>query len=706
MTLQDALRAYLDTSGESMRSLSLRAGLGAKAVADILSGKSRYPTPRTVAALTDATGTPLPAPEPEQRMTYAALFRALREGARDEAAAKQAERRISRLTWLLRNANWIAETTMVDRQAVIAFFAANTPATFGLKKSSYATYKYDILEVIDTATGRGRKRTIDDIAGPYRAIQDRVRQSDLPLDLKNNAGSFFVYLHDEGIAPGEITTDTLAAYFEHRLSVARTTEKTCRKHVKRVAALLARLTRDPDFAEYGFAAPPHPFPDTRDKFGISEATIAPLIAEFDRRVAPWVLGEMSRDGLSRAEFIAVLDRAVVEEDPRKARLQARKRARGKRSKDARRNEKLSESGFLLPNQQWSERTLATRRAQIVALAKALAAETGYVIDTLEDLTDPDVVEEAADILAEINAGEFPSSYVAVVLKTIRKIAVGLVGREAADLDALSELIEAHATDETAMSERNLAKLRAFTETQIGAFLDLSSKMLNDLNAEVDRRRRQQKRETGRRPARLEVYDRALAQRVMLVLAHDILLTRAPRRGNVTAIRLDWIRWREGCATIVVPSIGVKGRDGQDPDLLIPLGPAQSDLLRVFIDRIRAKALLDGDEENPFLFPIQDIGGSRRNQPYKALLDRLCREVHVRIGVRINPHLYRHLIGWIWLREDPDRLPEVQKLLGHKRLETTLKFYIALDESLALQRWQDHINERQKRPDRLRARLAA
>lgn len=44
------------------------------------------------------------------------------------------------------------------------------------------------------------------------------------------------------------------------------------------------------------------------------------------------------------------------------------------------------------------------------------------------------------------------------------------------------------------------------------------------------------------------------------------------------------------------------------------------------------------------------------------------------GIRMNPHLYRHFLGWLWLKEDPDRLPDVQRLLGHKSLETTLAFY--------------------------------
>lgn len=67
-----------------------------------------------------------------------------------------------------------------------------------------------------------------------------------------------------------------------------------------------------------------------------------------------------------------------------------------------------------------------------------------------------------------------------------------------------------------------------------------------------------------------------------------------------------------------------------------------------------------------------------------------------MSVKINPHLYRHFLGWLWLREDPDRLPDVQRLLGHKRLETTLAHYAEIDEDLALDRWSKYLADQKSR----------
>lgn len=56
MTVGDELRAHLDETGESMRALSLRSGLNAKAVSDILSIEGLKPRYKTLAALSEATG--------------------------------------------------------------------------------------------------------------------------------------------------------------------------------------------------------------------------------------------------------------------------------------------------------------------------------------------------------------------------------------------------------------------------------------------------------------------------------------------------------------------------------------------------------------------------------------------------------------------------------------------------------------------------
>ncbi|SFQ10600.1 site-specific integrase [Tranquillimonas alkanivorans] len=691
MTLQDALRAELDASGCSMRALSLRAGLNPKAVSDILTRPGLRPGRSTIDALSTALGTTLPLPAETGPETYAELMRRIGETAPPDAAVK-ARRLQTRLGWLCRKAGWFPEIEPVDRQKVLKFFADNEAATFGLSAGSYATYKSEALDAIDVACPAARPLDVRDIDGDYAAIHARIRDSDLPRDLKNASGAFLTWLHDSGIAPAEITTDTLEAYYHHRLARGRKTEETCRKHVKRMATLLSKLASHPDFTAFGFAAPPHPFADGRTKFGVSDAQIAALMAEFDQRVAPWVRGKVSNTGLGRREFLEELDGRRSDASGRTRRTRRTKRGRASRSE--RQGEALKARGFLLVDEQWSPDTLSRRRAFVAAAAKAVLAETGDPIDTLEDLTDPDTVEEIACTLSEINAGAFPSSYVESGLKALHKIAAGLLCRDPEDLSDIVETIREFRVSERGIAARNREKLKEFTDEKLADFFNLSATLLAEVNAEIGARRKRSASSPGTAVVTADV-----GQKVMLVIAHDIMLKRAPRKANLVESRLDWIRTRGKISTLVIPARKVKHRTDDDPDLPIPLDEDESDLLWRFIEDIRPHVLAKGDARNPYLFPGQDRSPGKSNRPYRNILERLCREIHRRIGVRINPHLYRHLIGWAWLRENPDRLPDVQKILGHKSLQTTLDHYAELDESLALDHWQEHINARKARPSR-------
>ena len=102
--------------------------------------------------------------------------------------------------------------------------------------------------------------------------------------------------------------------------------------------------------------------------------------------------------------------------------------------------------------------------------------------------------------------------------------------------------------------------------------------------------------------------------------------------------------------------------------------------------IRAKALKPDDSDNPYLFPSPRGGG----RPNRNVLYSLCKQVHRHVGVQINPHLYRHLVGWIWLRDCPEALPLVKQLLNHKSIETTMKYYAQIADQTAVAAWQKFV----------------
>ncbi|MCR9150287.1 MAG: site-specific integrase [Rhodobacteraceae bacterium] len=679
MTLQDALREHLAASGQSIQRLALQAGLSPKAVAGILNQPGRRPTQKTLDALGEAIGCQLPEPGP--RKTYASLIGTLSKKTGQESVDRRNAMLVSRIRKVVRAAGWVPEIEEVDKRRMLERFAGWSPASLGLSPGSFATYKADVLTAIATGCGANRKAGSRDLSGLFREIHEAIQESDLKQDLKLSSGSFLFFLDRCGIMPDEITETVLHDYYWHRVSDSNKTEVNCRKHVKRIAALCTRLSSRPEFSRFRFPAVSHPFADGRDKYDVPESVLAAFLEEFDGPVTRWAMGTESRDGLPYAAFLAQLDskERTLRADDKKSLLKPRKGGRRK-SEEERRS-----AGFLREDETWSTGTLANRRGLLLAGAKALYAATGFLIESIAEYTDPEVVESVLEAVAAGNSdSEYPSSYASTIGKTLKKLARDYVGRESQDIEAIASLIKDHASGEKGIAKRNRAKLREIVGARQQRLIDVGEILIDEVNAELDRRARR-----CRGVLRKDLIDAELARDVMCVVASDILLARAPRKENLVGIRLSWISWQDDLAAIRVPNVEVELRNVDDPDLVIPLGPHESRRLRLYLDKIRPKALRPGDATNPFLFPAQGptVG---RDAAFVGLVERLMRHTKRIVGIRMNPHLYRHFVGWVWLREDPNRLPDVQRLLGHKSLETTLQHYAEIDENLALDRWQQFL----------------
>lgn len=696
MTLSEELRYYLDASGESLRALSLRAALNPKAVSDILNIPGLHPRHKTLAALSAATGRNLFGCTATALKTYADLIHAATtcDEKRDNGLA-------SKLKWLCHNAGWSPELKIVCKQDVIDFFDAHNAVRFNLSRGSYATYRSALVKAAGEGQSRQRCRRIDDVGGIYRDVHAAIKDSDLAKSAKIASGSFLLFLSDHKIAPGNVTTETLSVYYNHRVKVSSKSAVTCEKHVREIASLLRRLAADPALARFGFTAAKHPFADKRNKFGVLDQAIASLLAEFDTRVGPWAAGLVSRDGQSMKDFISGVDLAEAAHpvDDKKSQLRARKKVKGGRAGQTASpvgtsvTAQLRQAGFIVGKARWSAKTLSCRRGYVISLAKAIIASTEVVPETFEELTDPEYLEIAVDTLAENNRGIHTSGYVASVLKTMKKIARDFVCRSPEDLQEIDDLIDLHEPGIKGIAPRNLAKLRQFSDARIQLTIDLSSDIVREVNIEIQRRRKAYQKKHSALPKSAYVIDAELARDIMAALAHDILLSRAPRSANLIYARLEWISWQGECARITVPAAEVKLRGPGDADLPILLDAATSRLLRRYVEDVRPGVLRDGDKYNPFLFPSQTNGQAGLHQPFKTVLVRVTRLLKLHVGVSINPHLYRHLIGWIWLRDSIDNLPKVKRILGHKSLQTTIDHYAQLDETLVMQAWQDRLNRK-------------
>lgn len=131
-------------------------------------------------------------------------------------------------------------------------------------------------------------------------------------------------------------------------------------------------------------------------------------------------------------------------------------------------------------------------------------------------------------------------------------------------------------------------------------------------------------------------------------AMELLLAAPVRPQNLVSIALSrHLVWgREGnrdTAHLVFPASEVKN----DADLEFRLPRRVIDLLQVYVAKARPLLTAAG---NDFLFPGQ---GQRYKGP--GVLSKQIAAAAIRIlGVRVTGHQFRHLVGYVYLRENPRR----------------------------------------------------
>ena len=61
------------------------------------------------------------------------------------------------------------------------------------------------------------------------------------------------------------------------------------------------------------------------------------------------------------------------------------------------------------------------------------------------------------------------------------------------------------------------------------------------------------------------------------------------------------------------------------------------------------------------------------------------------GLRMHPHLFRHLAAFLILRRNPGEFETVRVLLGHRSIATTIRFYCAMEQAAAFARFDEVVS---------------
>lgn len=121
------------------------------------------------------------------------------------------------------------------------------------------------------------------------------------------------------------------------------------------------------------------------------------------------------------------------------------------------------------------------------------------------------------------------------------------------------------------------------------------------------------------------------------------------------------------------TVGLDVKNGTPVD--IALGDYASALLRDYLDTFRH---LLSPAPGGALLPNK-TGGTRSPANYGQVLQACIKR---ETGPTVHPHLFRHIAGKLYLERHPGDYETVRRLLGHKRIETTISFYTSGDSKFA------------------------
>ena len=210
-----------------------------------------------------------------------------------------------------------------------------------------------------------------------------------------------------------------------------------------------------------------------------------------------------------------------------------------------------------------------------------------------------------------------------------------------------------------LTQKNLDRLRPFDNPKTAlAMLNLPFAIRKDV-------------ERGK----LSVLRAAVQAQVAVAIA--ILLIAPMRLKNLRLLRLDRHLVRHGKSLhLVIPGEEVKN----EVDLEFEVERQTRDLLQWYLDEHRPVLAPAGSQA---LFP-GGVDGAKDGQTVRS---NIMKAIRKHTGLEMNPHLFRHFAAKLYLDRNPGDYETVRRLLGHKTIETTIRFYAGFETKAATKHYQ-------------------
>jgi integrase len=300
-------------------------------------------------------------------------------------------------------------------------------------------------------------------------------------------------------------------------------------------------------------------------------------------------------------------------------------------------------------------TRRSHAAQIRRFASAvvLSGRDIKTITRLAELTTVDTFATGLTFLLKQRANQPPG--VINIAGTVKAIARHHVGVEQHHLDHMTRIIRRIGARQQGLTPKNRARLRPLDDPQnVRALLGLPAKLMNLASR--------------RRPHKAAL----LAQTAVAI---EILQMTLMRMRNLVALDLERHMKRSGRTGVLHIVIGgdeTKNRDPQE----YPLPPQSIALIDAYLADHRPTLC---DRNNSALFPGKNGGPKHAN----TLAEQIKGAVWTHVGLRWNPHLFRHAGAKLHLDENPGSYGVARRVLGHRGVATTERFYSGQEQAAAV-----------------------
>jgi integrase len=300
-----------------------------------------------------------------------------------------------------------------------------------------------------------------------------------------------------------------------------------------------------------------------------------------------------------------------------------------------------------------------------ASALVLQGHDSASLQSLADLVRVDSVKDGLRFFLQ-RSGNKTTARIHGLAYSLKAIAQHWVKVDAGHLEQLRAICKRVNPGRRGMTDKNRALLRQFDQPRnIDALVNLPQRVV----AEVRRKKV---------PARTE------SMMVQVALAIEILLMVPIRVGNLVALDLDRHLIRstnrgKSKVHLAIPADEVKNNTDIEAELPKPTVA----LLDTYLREYRPILL---DSPSPWLFP----GRRGRHKARNALADQITRLIARKTGLRVNPHLFRHIAAKLYLDQNPGAYGVIRLLHGYQSVETTTQYYCGTETPAAVRHFDEHV----------------